>query len=359
MAAQTIQGLDQIISGCVPWCVMNADGNILSVNGSFKTLFRIEQDVSGQACDAVLGLDVFDAEFCHGRLGQGAVVERQVVRDGCPLVTCVIRAIPMATSEMASSPDVVLLFTEVTGLARLETDLNGLKDKLSSVTEELTDFATIVSHDLKAPLRGIKTISDWIAADYGEQLGDDGKEQMGLLVNRVDRMQSLIDGVLEYSRIGRVTEDIVPLDLNTLLPDTINSLCCPDTVQVSIQDNLPTLSGEPDRVGQVFQHLLSNAVKFMDKPQGQIQVRCQEAGEFWQFSIADNGPGIESAHFDRIFKMFRTLTPRDEFESAGVGLTLAKKIVDLYHGRLWVESQVGQGSTFHFTYPKTLESSTG
>ena len=93
----------------------------------------------------------------------------------------------------------------------------------------------------------------------------------------------------------------------------------------------------------------------MDKPEGAVQVRVQDAGEFWQFSIADNGPGIDAKYFEKVFKMFQTLVPRDEFESTGAGLTLVRKIVELYDGRVWVESKVGEGSTFHFTYPKTVQ----
>jgi signal transduction histidine kinase len=102
----------------------------------------------------------------------------------------------------------------------------------------------------------------------------------------------------------------------------------------------------------VFQYLLGNAVKYMDKPQGQIKVGCVENDGFWRFRVADNGPGIEEKHFERIFQMFQTLAPRDKVESAGVGLTVAKKIVELYGGRIWVESKLGEGSTFLFTLPK-------
>lgn len=236
-----------------------------------------------------------------------------------------------------------------------ELDRDGLIEKLDQMTQELTDFAYIVSHDLKAPLRGIKTIAHWIATDYGEQLGDEGQTQMNLLIGRVDRMQSLIDGVLQYSRLGRHKEDLVCLDMNRLLPDYVDFVGCPDTIQVTIQENLPTLIGEATRVQQIFQNLLSNAVKFMDKPDGRIQVTCQDADEFWQFSVKDNGPGIGSEYYDKIFKIFQTLLSRDEFESTGVGLTLVKKTVERYGGQVWVESEVGLGSTFHFTYPKHIQ----
>jgi len=116
---------------------------------------------------------------------------------------------------------------------------------------------------------------------------------------------------------------------------------------------LPTIEGEPTRIDQVFQNLLSNAVKHMDKANGRIAVACQDEGDHWTFSVCDNGPGIEEKYFDRIFKIFQTLTPRDEYENTGVGLTLVKKIVELYGGGIWVESEVGKGSTFSFTWPKS------
>jgi len=115
---------------------------------------------------------------------------------------------------------------------------------------------------------------------------------------------------------------------------------------------LPTVECEQTRITQVFQNLLSNAIKYMDKPQGQIKIGCIEENGFWKFSIADNGPGIEEKYYEKIFQMFQTLLSRDEFESTGVGLTVVKKIVEMYGGKIWVESKVGEGSTFYFTLSK-------
>ncbi|MEO7558849.1 MAG: ATP-binding protein, partial [Nitrosospira sp.] len=109
---------------------------------------------------------------------------------------------------------------------------------------------------------------------------------------------------------------------------------------------------EPTRIQQIFQNLLSNAINYMDKPQGEIRIACCVEGEQWKFSIADNGPGIEARHFERIFQLFQTLAPRDRIESTGVGLALVKKIVEMYSGQIWIESKAGEGSTFFFTLPK-------
>jgi len=224
--------------------------------------------------------------------------------------------------------------------------------EIKRINHELEDFAYIVSHDLKAPLRGVKTLADWISADYADKLGDEGREQMDLLLLQVKRMHNLIDGVLEYSRVGRVKEEQVQINLNGLVREVIDMVAPPGNIEITIENELPVIERERTRIMQVFQNLLSNAVKYMDKPQGRVSIGCVEEDGFWKFSVADNGPGIEEKHFERIFKIFQTLSPRDEFESTGVGLAVIKKIVELYGGKIWVESEPGKGSTFFFTLPK-------
>jgi light-regulated signal transduction histidine kinase (bacteriophytochrome) len=227
-----------------------------------------------------------------------------------------------------------------------------LLEQLEKTNQELKEFAYIVSHDLKAPLRGIDTLVRWISTDYADKFDETGKEQMDLLLNRVKRMHNLIDGILQYSRIGRVKEDKTVVNLNELVPDIIDLIVPPENISITIEDELPMIECEKTRIIQVFQNLLSNAVKYMDKPQGQIRVGCVEEDGCWKFSVSDNGPGIEEKYFEKIFQLFQTLAPRDEVESTGVGLTVVKKIVEMYGGRIWVESKVGKGSTFFFTLPK-------
>ncbi|OHB64996.1 MAG: hypothetical protein A2Y76_14200 [Planctomycetes bacterium RBG_13_60_9] len=197
-------------------------------------------------------------------------------------------------------------------------------------------------------------MADWLSTDYADRFDEQGKEYLTLLAGRVDRMQGLIDGVLQYSRVGRTEQATVPVDLGRLLSEIVENLGAPEKISVQIDGDLPTVDADPTRITQVFQNLLSNAIKYMDKPQGNITVGCVEEDGFWKFSVSDNGPGIEQKHFDRIFKLFQTLASRDDRESTGVGLTIAKKIVEMYGGRIWVESEVGQGSTFFFTLPQTM-----
>jgi PAS domain S-box-containing protein len=244
---------------------------------------------------------------------------------------------------------------DITERKKAEQRQAQLLEQLEETNKELKDFAYIISHDLKAPLRGVKVLVDWISTDYADKLDQEGKEQINLLISRVNRMHNLIDGILQYSRIGRVKEDMIDVDLNELLPSVIDMLAPPENITITIQEELPTIECERTRIAQVFQNLLSNAIKYMDKPQGQIKVGYTEQDGFWRFSVSDNGPGIEEQYFEKIFRMFQTLSPRDEFESTGVGLTVVKKIVESYGGRIWVESKVGQGSTFLFTLAKQKE----
>lgn len=220
------------------------------------------------------------------------------------------------------------------------------------IEKELKDFAYIVSHDLKAPLRGIAQLSDWLAKDYSEVFDEDGTEILRLLILRVTRMDQLIEGVLQYSRVGRHHEQKEQLNLSILVKEIIELLVSPGHIQITIENNLPTITADKTRIEQIFQNLLSNAIKFNDKPEGAINIDYIDEGSFHKFSIADNGPGIDERYHEKIFKIFQTLQSRDETKSTGIGLTTVKKIVEHYNGKIWVESKNGEGTTFFFTLPK-------
>jgi len=142
------------------------------------------------------------------------------------------------------------------------------------------------------------------------------------------------------------------VDINKLVQEVIDMVAPPENVTITVENQLPLVKCEKTHITEVFQNLLSNAVKFMDKPQGKVRIGCVEENGFWRFSIADNGLGIEERYFERVFELFKTVQPRDKFEGTGIGLAMAKKIVQLYGGQIWVESQLGKGSTFFFTLPK-------
>jgi light-regulated signal transduction histidine kinase (bacteriophytochrome) len=245
---------------------------------------------------------------------------------------------------------------DITARKQAEEQHARLMQEIRSANEELTSFAYVVSHDLKAPLRAIGSLADWLSTDYADKFDDEGKEHMRLLISRVHRMGGLIDGILQYSRVGRVKDALVDVELNRLVRDVIDLLAPPVNITVTVDAALPTVKTEATRIAQVFQNLISNAVKYMDKPQGNVHIGCVADGTHWKFSVTDNGPGIEPRHFERIFQLFQTLAPRDRIESTGVGLALVRKIVEMYGGRVWIESKVGEGSTFSFTLPRDRHS---
>ncbi len=243
-------------------------------------------------------------------------------------------------------------FEDITATKRIEQRQEKLVEELESVNHELKDFAYIISHDLKAPLRGITTLADWISSDYGDKLDDQGKEQLRLLKERVSRMHNMIEGVLQYSRVGRIKEEKVPVDLNILMGEVIDTIGPGENIEVVVENELPVVNLGPIRIKQIFQNLLGNAVKYIEKPEGWIRIGCVADGDFWKFSVADNGRGIEERNFERIFKIFQSLAPQESYESTGVGLTVVKKIVELYGGKIWLESELTKGTTFFFTLPK-------
>lgn len=245
-------------------------------------------------------------------------------------------------------------FRDISARKQAEEQKTRLIRELESSQEELKSFAFVVSHDLKAPLRAISTLAGWLTHDYSDKFDEKGKEYMELLIKRVCRMDNLINGILQYSRVGQMMEKIVEVDLDPLVREVIDLLSPPANIVISIENTLPTVMAEPTRIEQVFQNLLSNAIKFMDKSHGEIRIVCSLEGQYWKFLIADNGPGIESRHFEQIFQLFQTLVPRDRVEGTGVGLSLVKKIVEMYGGKIWLESKVGEGSKFFFTLPKTV-----
>ena len=267
---------------------------------------------------------------------------------------CLEELVEQRTAELAKANE--QLQQEIIHKQQSQDKMAKLLKQLKSTNQELNDFAYVVSHDLKAPLRGISSLSEWLLADYADQFDDEGNSLVNLLIGRVKRMHSLIDGILQYSRVGRIQEESRQVNLNDVVTEVVALLLSPmENIQIEITNELPIISCEKTRIEQVFQNLLSNAIKFMDKPQGKITVTCTEENGYWKFSVADNGPGIDKQHFARIFQIFQKLPNDQESDSTGIGLSLVKKIVDMYGGKVWVESEVGQGSVFFFTFNKALQ----
>ena len=258
----------------------------------------------------------------------------------------------------------VVEFRDITESKRIERELHRHRAHLEELVSERTaalqaanddlrNFAYIASHDLKAPLRAISRLANWLAEDYADVIDTRGKELTELLIGRVKRMDNLIDGILEYSRIGRVITQYRPVNLNELVMEIIDTLSPPEHIMVMIENNLPVIVGDRIRLAQLFQNLIENAIKFLETSKGDVRIGCMEDESQWKFWVTDTGPGIEERYHERIFQIFQTLHPFDEKGNTGVGLAIVKKIVEFYHGKIWVESTLGEGCTFFFLLPKT------
>jgi len=218
--------------------------------------------------------------------------------------------------------------------------------------QELDQFAYVVSHDLKAPLRAIANLSSWIEEDLSESMTEDTLHQMNLLRGRVHRMEGLIEGLLQYSRVGRIEVPSEMVKVEKLLAEIIDSLAPPSGFEVEVEPGMPTFVTEKLPLQQVFSNLISNAIKHNRAESGHVKISVKELDEFYEFSVADDGPGIAPQYHDKVFVIFQTLEARDKVENTGIGLSLVKKIVEGQGGTISLESAEGEGATFRFTWPK-------
>ena len=346
--------------------VINRDGKVVSLNQKFLQLWHIPQSVADSNDDKILLSHVLDqlrepeaflAKVEHLYLEPDTSSEDIIeFNDG--------RIFERHSQPQKLGEEIVgrvWCFRDITERKRAEVSVKNLnKDLKSTVTlltqsnRQLREFAHLAVHDLKTPLRGIATLAQWLVGDYREKFDDEGRRQIDLLVKRVDRMNELIDAILQYSTIARNRNDERPVDLNALLEAVLAEIYPPPNVKITISKKLPVVVCEETHLQKIFYNLLTNAVKFMEKPEGLITIDCTDKPDAWVFSVSDNGPGIAPQHFERIFRLFQTLDGSSQSEGSGIGLTFTRKIVELYGGQIWLTSELGNGSTFFFTLPKVL-----
>jgi len=237
-------------------------------------------------------------------------------------------------------------------LAAKNRQLQDYAESLEKTNRELDKFASIVSHDLKAPLRAIGNLTSWIEDDAGDVLTGEVRKNFEMIKGRVVRMEQLINAILEYSKADRIKGEEATVDITALIQESLEFLGNEGKANVRITGEMPSLFAERTKLSQVFSNLISNAIKYCDKPRAEIIIDCETGKEGWVFSVKDNGPGIDPKYHDKIFVIFQTLNRRDELESTGVGLAIVKKIIEDHGGKIWVESQPGEGSNFKFFWPK-------
>jgi signal transduction histidine kinase len=239
-------------------------------------------------------------------------------------------------------------------------ELETARDALSKRTEELTrsnveldQFASVVSHDLQEPLRMITAYVHLLQTEYRGKLDPDADEFIGYAVDGAKRMQGLINDLLVYSRVGTRGKEFTPIDCNVVLARTLLNLkmAIDESGARVTQDHLPTVLGDEYQLGQLFQNLIGNAIKYRSERPPEIHVGCERRGEVWRFAVRDNGIGIDPEYIARIFVIFQRLHTRQEYPGTGIGLAVCKKIIERHRGQIWAESELGKGSTFYFTLP--------
>ena len=233
---------------------------------------------------------------------------------------------------------------------KAEKEKEQLLKHLKKSNEELNDFAHVVSHDLKSPLRGMNALISWMQEDYATFLNDVEDTHFAMLIKKVDKMDHLISGILKYAGVDKVTKQVKEINLNSILDTILETIYVPPHIEIVVKNELPTVRGDKFRLQQLFQNIISNAIKYIDKKNGLVEIDVVSDGRYWKFSIRDNGIGIHEKYFDKIFKVFQVLQEGEN--STGVGLSIVKKIVNFYNGHIWIESEVGKGTTFHFTLCK-------
>lgn len=333
---------------------VNNDDEILMINQSFTEMSGYSEDEligekGGELFQAETDIDRIEIENTKRQKGESNSYELKVKNKSGGIRHWLISGAPNydLTGKVVGSIGIHL---DITGLKNLELQKEKLLLKLEKSNDELQEYAHIVSHDLKSPLRSINALVSWLKEDNAEKLDDASLQNFALIETTLEKMEQLISDILTYSSIGSEVVNEQNVDLNLLIHELKQILYVPDHISINVLNTLPTVKGDNTKLQQLFQNLISNAIKFNDKEDGLIEINVEEKKSFYQFSINDNGVGIDKKYHDKIFKIFHSLNKSKE--STGIGLSIVKKIVDLFKGEIWIESEVGKGANFHFTLKK-------
>lgn len=237
-------------------------------------------------------------------------------------------------------------------LYRQKLELKKFNDKLVSANRQLDEFVYIVSHDLKAPLRGLASLASFLEDELGPSPKQEVLDLLNMMKSRTGRMQQLIDGILHYSRMSNTQTEREETNVKDLINSIIDMLSPPENCRFDVSDSLPVIYAEKTKLHEVFQNLISNSIKYNSNETVIVKIDFIDSGDNYQFSVSDNGTGIKPEHQEKIFGIFQTLQSKDKCESTGIGLTIVKKIVEQQGGKVTVMSELGSGSTFSFTWKK-------
>ncbi len=338
--------------------IVDEQGRIVSANSACRSIFGYEgEELVGRPIEDLVpprhraAHPGFRAVFRHNpetrAMGRGRDLYGQ--RKNGTEIPVEIGLNPIESMEgtlvLASIVDITERKQSEQMLARYTADLE-------RSNRELDEFAYVASHDLRSPLEGIASLANWIEEDSGSLLPEDSRRHLGQIRQRVLRLQTLLDDLLQFSRAGRRETGLELVDVAALVQDVISLLNPPSGFEVKMGANLPQLETFRTPLQQVFQNLIGNAIKHHDRTEGVVEVSALESDDVWTFTVSDDGPGIDPAYHERVFMMFETLRPRDHVEGSGMGLAIIRKLIETYGGHIGLESKAGGGARFTFTWPK-------
>lgn len=334
---------------------VGSDGNILMINQSFS-------DMVGYSANELIGKNVYEAipiiSDETDDLKQQHQKEEEGISDSYEV------AVKIANGEkrfwlVSGAPRFddagnvigsIGIHLDITSQKHLELQKENLLRELETSNKGLQEYAHIVSHDLKSPLRSVSALATWLYDDYKDSLDENGLYNLKMMQEKIEGMDKLISGILKYSTVNNDVLDNTEVNVNEVIHEIKEIIYIPDNVTIKTKKKLPLIKADKTKIHQLFQNFLSNAVVNIDKPDGLVEIDYKERSTHWEFSVKDNGVGIPKEYHEKIFQIFQSIGNNER--STGIGLSIVKKIIDRYEGKVWLESQIGVGTTFYFSLKK-------
>jgi len=357
MLSEQKRQLDIIVNASPLGIVLANTEKIIKVNHAMTDLlgysfeeFKMMSIDDITATDDVENSNILMQKIYSGEIDDATISKKYVKKNGEILYLKV--SLNSVKNIQGKTGFVLAMLEDITKQKELEIQKEQLLNDLENSNQSLQEYAHIVSHDLKSPLRSISALATWLSDDYKDVLDEPGRENLSLMQEKVASMDKLIHGILEYSTANNSALDDSKVDLNEVINDIGETIFIPDHVKLVIPETLPTIIADRTKVHQVFQNIIGNAVVHIEREVGLVEVLFNENKDFWQFTISDNGVGIPEEYHKKIFDIFQSIGNNER--STGIGLSIVKKIIDRYQGKVWVDSVVGEGTQFHFTIKKTI-----
>jgi PAS domain S-box-containing protein len=352
---ETQEELDQLFNLSLDLlCVAGTDGYFKQINPAFERVlgYEAEELLRCSFLEFVHPDDRADTLAAIDQLSRGLPVvdfqNRYLAKDGQ------YRWLAWRSAPVPEQGLIYAVARDITEQKRIHETLERQALELKRSNADLEQFAYAASHDLQAPLRAIRNVSEWIEEDLPEELPETVRDHLTKLRSQVDRMEKLVDDLLRFARAGVESVEASKVDVTALIQDLVELLAPPEGLRISCEPDLPLFETARPPLEQVFRNLIGNAITHHDRDRGRIVIAARDRGRHYEFSVTDDGPGIAEASREAVFKMFTQLCSRTAASGTGIGLALVKKIVQSYGGDVSICSPGERGTTFAFTWPKRI-----